>query len=57
MTVPDAVLGTVGTGGTMKIEINDFEEIGTNNNVDMTGVTFTLEFSDGSKTLFAPVRN
>ncbi len=56
MTVPDAVVGTVGTGGTLKIQINDFEEVGTNNNVDMTGVTFTLEFSDGSKTLFAPVR-
>ncbi len=56
MSVPDAVVGTVGTGQTLKIQMNDFEEVSTNNNVDVTGVTFTLEFSDGSKTLFVPVR-
>lgn len=54
--VPDAVIGTVGTGGTLKIEMKDFEESGNNTNVDMTGVTFTVEFSDGSKTLFSPLR-
>ena len=28
-----------------------FKEVGTNTNVDMTGVTFVAEFSDGSKTV------
>jgi hypothetical protein len=56
MTVPDVIIGSVGTGSTLKIEMMDFEEVGTSNNLDMTGVTFTLEFSDGSKTLFSAVR-
>jgi hypothetical protein len=54
--VPDAIVGTIGTGGSLKFEIEDFEEVGTGTDVDMTGVTFTVEFSDGSKTFFAPVR-
>lgn len=56
MLVPDAVIGTIGTGGTLKIQVLNFEEIGTNNNVNMTGVSFSAEFSDGSKTLFTTKR-
>ena len=56
LQVPDITVGSVGTGGTLKIEIKDFEETGNNTNVDMTGVTFTVEFSDGSKTVFSPLR-
>lgn len=56
MLVPDAIIGTIGTGGTLKIEVQNFEEISTNNNVDMTGVTLLAEFSDGSKTLFTTKR-
>lgn len=56
MLVPDAIIGTIGTGGTLKIQVLNFEQVGTNNNVDMTGVTFSAEFSDGSKTLFTTKR-
>jgi hypothetical protein len=56
LQVPDITIGSVGTGGTLKIEMRDFEEVGNNTNVDMTGVTFVAEFSDGSKTLFSPLR-
>lgn len=56
MLVPDAIIGTLGTGGSLKIEVRNFEQIGTNNDVDMTGVTFQAEFSDGSKTLFTTKR-
>lgn len=44
MLVPDVIVGTVGTGGTLKIELKDFEEVGTASNIDMTGVTFFVEF-------------
>ena len=56
MLVPDAIIGTVGTGGQLKIQVQNFEQVGTNNDVDMTGVTFFAEFSDGSKTQFTTKR-
>jgi hypothetical protein len=56
MLVPDAVIGTIGTGGTLKIQVQNFEQVGTNTDVDMTGVTFLAEFSDGSKTLLTTKR-
>jgi hypothetical protein len=56
MIVPDAVLGTVGDSGAITVVLEDFEETGNNNNVDVTGVNFTVEFSDGSETAFLPVR-
>ena len=56
MLVPDAIIGTVGTGGSLKIQVQNFEQVSTNNDVDMTGVTFLAEFSDGSKTLFTTKR-
>lgn len=56
MQIPDTIIGTVGTGGAVKFELGDFEEVGTTTNFDMTGVTFVAEFSDGSKTLFSPLR-
>jgi hypothetical protein len=56
MLVPDAIIGSVGTGGSLKFELEDFEEAGTNTNIDVTGVTFTVEFSDSSKTVFSPLR-
>ena len=56
--LPDTVIGTVGTGGTLKIELIDFQDVASSsgNTVEMTGVTFQLEFSDGSETLFTPKR-
>lgn len=47
-----------GKGGTAKIEIKHFKDAisGAANPVDMTGVTFTIEFSDGSVILFSPER-
>ena len=61
MLVPDAIIGTVGTGGTLKFEMEDFEETGTTTDMDMTGVTFTAEFTlvspaGTSTTLFSPLR-
>jgi hypothetical protein len=56
MLVPDAFIGTIGTGGSFTIEVQNFEQVGTNTDVDMTGVTFTVEFSDGSKTLLTTKR-
>jgi hypothetical protein len=56
MLIPDAVIGTVGSGGSIKFEAEDFEETGNNNDVDVTGVTFTAEFSEGSKVVFSPLR-
>lgn len=42
-------------GGTVKIIMRGFKDAktGTASNVDMTGVTFEITFSDGSKALFA----
>jgi len=47
-----------GKGGTAKVEIKQFKDAisGGANPVDMTGVTFTIEFSDGSVILFSPER-
>jgi hypothetical protein len=56
MLVPDSVIGTIGTGGTLTIKVQNFEQVGTNTDIDMTGVTFEAEFSDGSKTLFTTKR-
>ena len=51
MLVPDVIIGTVGTGGTVKIEVKDFEEVGTSTNLDMTGVTFFVEFINNTQTV------
>jgi hypothetical protein len=56
MIVPNAVIATVGNGGSFTFEFEDFEESGNNTDVDVTGVNFTVEFSDGSKTVFSPLR-
>ena len=60
MLVPDVIVGTVGTGGTLRFDLEDFEDVGTGTNSDVTGVTFTVEFtlspSGISKTLFSPIR-
>ncbi len=56
LQVPDIVVGSVGIGGALTFEIRDFEDVATTNNLDMTGVTFTAEFSDGSVTQFSPAR-
>jgi hypothetical protein len=57
MLVPDAVIGTIGSGGSLTIQVNGFQQVGTNTDADMTGVTFTAEFSDGSKTIFTTKRH
>jgi prepilin-type N-terminal cleavage/methylation domain-containing protein len=49
MLVPDAVIGTVGTGGSLTINLNGFTQ-------DMTGVTFSVAFSDGSQPIFTTKR-
>ncbi len=56
--LPDTVIGTVGTGETLRIELIDFQDVPTSSGdtVEMTGVTFRVEFSDGSQTLFVPKR-
>ena len=60
MVVPDAIIGTVGTGGTLKFNMEDFEEAGTGTDIDMTGVTFKGEFAlvgaGTSTTYFSPLR-
>lgn len=56
MLVPDSVIGTVGTGGSLTIKVNGFNQLGTNTNQDMTGVTFSVVCSDGSQTLFTAKR-
>ena len=56
MIVPDAIIGTAGTGGSLTFRFEDFEEAGNNTDVDVTGVNFTAEFSDGSKIVFSPLR-
>jgi len=54
LQVPDAAIGTVGAGGSMTFQFQNFKNSGTNQ--DMTGVTFTAAFSDGSRLQFVPVR-
>jgi type II secretory pathway pseudopilin PulG len=56
LIAPDLTIGTTGTGGFLTLAFEDFEETGNNNDVDITGVNFTAEFSDGSKIVFAPLR-
>ena len=52
--IPDIRISTVGSGGTLKIELENFDDVQTGNGaaVDMTGVTFRVDFSDGSVTFF-----
>ena len=53
--VPEITISSVGTGGTLEIHIDGFSDAATGGGappVDMTGVTFEIEFSDGSTTLF-----
>ncbi len=52
--IPDIAIGSVGTGGTLKIELENFDDVASGNGavVDMTGVTFRVDFSDGSVTFF-----
>jgi hypothetical protein len=55
---PDTIVGSVGTGGTLQIDVLDFDDVPTGNNgdpVDMTGVIFEATFSDGSQTLATTV--
>ena len=53
--VPELGVDTVGIGGTLRIELQDFRDAATGGGagrVNMTGVTFGIVFSDGSTTLF-----
>jgi hypothetical protein len=53
--IPEIGVDTVGVGGTLEIELLDFRDAtsgGGAGNVNMTGVTFEIAFSDGSTTLF-----
>ena len=53
--VPELSIDTVGIGGTLRIELQDFRDATTGGGaarVNMTGVTFGIVFSDGSTTLF-----
>ncbi len=55
--VPEIGVDTVGSGGTLKIELLDFRDAATGggaSRVNMTGVTFQIVFSDGSTTVFTP---
>ena len=50
--IPDLTVSSVGTGGTLTIDLEDFVDAASGNGtaVDMTGVTFRVDFSDGSVT-------
>lgn len=55
--VADLIVGLAGKGGSLKIEMEDFEDVtsGNGNYVDMTGVPFEITFSDGSVVFVTPV--
>ena len=54
--VSDIVIGDIGRGSSMKIEMLDFVDVqnGNGNDVDMTGVIFVITFSDGSVVVASP---
>ncbi|MBI3076009.1 MAG: prepilin-type N-terminal cleavage/methylation domain-containing protein [Deltaproteobacteria bacterium] len=56
--LPEFVVGTLGTGGQLKVEMKNFKDAasGAGSAVDMTGVIFEVTFSDGSKALFTTKR-
>ena len=56
MQVPDILIGTVGAGGTLDFQLLNFTTVGSSSPQDMTGVTFVVQFSDGSIIQFTPTR-
>ncbi|MGH9339135.1 MAG: carboxypeptidase regulatory-like domain-containing protein [Acidobacteriota bacterium] len=54
--VEDLIIGKIGKGGSAKVEMLNFRDAATGNaaEVDMTGVTFEVHFSDGSIIIFTP---
>lgn len=57
MQVPDAVVRTTSVGGSLAITLSGFQYAGTPAApADMTGVSFSVSFSDGSQTTFVPIR-
>ena len=54
--VADIVIGDIGRGSSLTIEMQDFEDVatGNGNDVDMTGVIFEITFSDGSVVVATP---
>ncbi len=54
--VNDIVIGDIGRGSSLTIEMQNFEDTATGNGnaVDMTGVIFELTFSDGSVVVATP---
>lgn len=55
---PDVILGRLAAGGSLTIELKNFKDAssGVADAVDMTGVSFTITFSDGSVVRFTPVK-
>ncbi|HHT9119033.1 MAG TPA: hypothetical protein ACFYD3_00620 [Candidatus Hypogeohydataceae bacterium YC41] len=57
MEIPDMELNTIGAGGVMTVELEDFTTVRTGGSpVDMAGVPFTVIFSNGSTVSFTPQR-
>ncbi len=54
--VDDVVAGSTGSGSSLNISMENFTSVrtGSGSLVDMTGVTFTVTFSDGSEVTFTP---
>ena len=52
--IPDLTVSSVGTGGVLTIDLENFDDAPSGNGaaVDMTGVTFRADFNDGSVTFF-----
>ncbi len=52
--VDDVVVGSTGSGSSLNISLGNFTSVrtGSGSLVDMTGVTFTVTFSDGSEVTF-----
>ena len=55
--VADLIVGNVGVGGSILIEMEEFQDVssGSGNDVDISGVTFEVTFSDGSIVVVTPV--
>ncbi|MGR3177319.1 MAG: prepilin-type N-terminal cleavage/methylation domain-containing protein [Candidatus Anammoxibacter sp.] len=58
VVVPDLMLGSLGAGGSLKIEMQDFVDTlsGGGNMVNMSGASFEITFSNGSVITFVPKR-
>ena len=54
--VADIVIGKIGKGSSLQIQMDGFNDTlsGSGTDVDITGVVFTLTFSDGSIVVFTP---